>query len=70
MIGCHLCNKSICEISLLLNIPQSICCGIIIKRKQLGTTATQSLNGRLRKMTDRGQRMLKCAEVADCLQSQ
>ncbi|CAI9550106.1 unnamed protein product [Staurois parvus] len=21
MIGCHLCNKSICEISLLLNIP-------------------------------------------------
>ncbi|CAI9554920.1 unnamed protein product [Staurois parvus] len=22
VIGCHLCNKSICEISLLLNIPQ------------------------------------------------
>ncbi|CAI9610433.1 unnamed protein product [Staurois parvus] len=35
MIGCHLCNKSICEISLLLNIPQSTVSGIITKWKQL-----------------------------------
>ncbi|CAI9569301.1 unnamed protein product, partial [Staurois parvus] len=41
VIGCHLCNKSICEISLLLNIPRSIFSGIITKWKQLGTTATQ-----------------------------
>ncbi|CAI9599055.1 unnamed protein product [Staurois parvus] len=41
MIGCHLCNKSIREISLLLNIPRSTVCGIIRKWKQLGTTATQ-----------------------------
>ncbi|CAI9584542.1 unnamed protein product [Staurois parvus] len=40
MIGCHLCNKSICEI-LLLNIPQSTVSGIITKWKQLGTTANQ-----------------------------
>ncbi|CAI9532085.1 unnamed protein product [Staurois parvus] len=31
VIGCHLCNKSICEISLLLNIPQSTVSGIITK---------------------------------------
>ncbi|CAI9542931.1 unnamed protein product [Staurois parvus] len=31
LIGCHLCNKSICEMSLLLNIPQSTVCGIITK---------------------------------------
>ncbi|CAI9617129.1 unnamed protein product [Staurois parvus] len=31
MIGCHLCNKSIHEISLLLNIPQSTVRGIITK---------------------------------------
>ncbi|CAI9618236.1 unnamed protein product [Staurois parvus] len=37
-IGCHLCNESICEISLLLNIPQSTVSGIITKWKQLGTT--------------------------------
>ncbi|CAI9546450.1 unnamed protein product [Staurois parvus] len=41
VIGCHLCNKSICEISLLLNIPRSTVSGIIRKWKQLGTIATQ-----------------------------
>ncbi|CAI9608235.1 unnamed protein product [Staurois parvus] len=41
VIGGHLCNKAILEISLLLNIPQSTLSGIITKWKQLGTTATQ-----------------------------
>ncbi|CAI9548397.1 unnamed protein product, partial [Staurois parvus] len=40
VIGCHLCNKPIHEISLLLNIPRSTVSGIIIKWKQLGATAT------------------------------
>ncbi|CAI9609211.1 unnamed protein product [Staurois parvus] len=31
MIGCHPCNKSIHEISLLLNIPRSTVSGIITK---------------------------------------
>ncbi|CAI9564470.1 unnamed protein product, partial [Staurois parvus] len=59
VIGCHLCNKSIREISLLLNIPRSTVSGIITKWKQLGTTATQLQSDRPRKMTERGQRMLK-----------
>ncbi|CAI9614502.1 unnamed protein product [Staurois parvus] len=42
VIDCHLCNKSICEISLLLNIPHSTISSIITKCKQLGTTAAQS----------------------------
>ncbi|CAI9540404.1 unnamed protein product [Staurois parvus] len=45
----RLCNESICEISLLLNIPQSTVSGTITKWKQLGTTATQPRSGRLRK---------------------
>ncbi|CAI9583255.1 unnamed protein product [Staurois parvus] len=45
----RLCNKSIREISLLLNIPQSTVSGIITKWKQLGKTATQP-----RKMTEWG----------------
>ncbi|CAI9601834.1 unnamed protein product [Staurois parvus] len=40
MIGCHLCNRSIREISLLLNIQRSTVSGIITKWKQLGTTVT------------------------------
>ncbi|CAI9607827.1 unnamed protein product [Staurois parvus] len=69
VIGCHLCNKSIREISLLLNIPWSAVSGIKTQWKQLGTTATQPQSGRPRKMTERGQHMLKCTEVANCLQS-
>ncbi|CAI9604300.1 unnamed protein product [Staurois parvus] len=42
VIGCHLGNKSIREISLLLNIPWSAVIGVIIKWKQLGTTVTQT----------------------------
>ncbi|CAI9555722.1 unnamed protein product [Staurois parvus] len=47
VIGCHLCNKSIHEISLLL-IPQSTVSGIITKWKQLATTATQPPSERVR----------------------
>ncbi|CAI9582248.1 unnamed protein product [Staurois parvus] len=59
VIGCHLYNKSIREISLLLNIPRSTVSGIITKWKQLGTTATQPHSGRQCKMTEQGQHILK-----------
>ncbi|CAI9531991.1 unnamed protein product, partial [Staurois parvus] len=39
VIGCHLCNKSIRDISLLLNIPQSTVSGS--KVEATGTTSTQ-----------------------------
>ncbi|CAI9570668.1 unnamed protein product [Staurois parvus] len=63
LIGCHLCNKSIQEISLLLNIPQSTVSGIITKWKQLGTTPTQS-------QIEQGERMLKHTVLRSRLQSQ
>ncbi|CAI9617725.1 unnamed protein product [Staurois parvus] len=59
VIGCHLCNKSIRDISLLLNISWSTVSGIITKWKQLGTTATQLPRGTPRKVTERGQHILK-----------
>ncbi|CAI9541890.1 unnamed protein product [Staurois parvus] len=62
-IGERLCNKSIRDISWLLNIPHSPVSGIITKWKQLGTTATQPPSGRPRHMTGRGQCMLTvCSE--------
>ncbi|CAI9566470.1 unnamed protein product [Staurois parvus] len=45
-ISCHLCNKSIPEISLLLNIPWSTVSGIITNWKQQGTTSMQPQGGR------------------------
>ncbi|CAI9574959.1 unnamed protein product [Staurois parvus] len=55
VIGCHLCNKSLRDISWLPNIPRSTVSGIITKWKQLGTTVQPQSS----KMTERGQRMLK-----------
>ncbi|CAI9598387.1 unnamed protein product [Staurois parvus] len=52
----RLCNKSIHENSLPLNIPWST---VITKWKQLETTATQPQSGTALKMTERGQCMLK-----------
>ncbi|CAI9560003.1 unnamed protein product [Staurois parvus] len=54
VIGGHLGNKSIRDISWLLNIPRSTVSGIITKWKPLGTTATQPPSGRPRHMTGRG----------------
>ncbi|CAI9544945.1 unnamed protein product, partial [Staurois parvus] len=59
VIGGHLGNKSIHDISWLLNIPRLTVSGIITKWKQLGTTATHPPSGRPRHMIGRGQRMLK-----------
>lgn len=51
VIGCHLCNKSSCEIFSLLNIPQSTVHVIITKWKQLEKTLTQPQSGRPQKNT-------------------
>ncbi|CAI9546470.1 unnamed protein product, partial [Staurois parvus] len=59
-------NKSIHEISLLLNMPQSTISGIITKWKELGTTATWPQSGRPRKMIEQGQCMLKRTVRRSC----
>ncbi|CAI9565359.1 unnamed protein product [Staurois parvus] len=59
VIGCHLCNKFIHEISFLLNIPRLTLSGIITKWKQLGTTATQP-------QSERGEHMLKRTVFRSC----
>ncbi|CAI9594620.1 unnamed protein product, partial [Staurois parvus] len=65
----RLCNKSIRDISWLLNILRSTVSGIITKWKQLGTTAIQPQSGRPRKMTEWGQRMLKRTVRKSCQMS-
>ncbi|CAI9536570.1 unnamed protein product, partial [Staurois parvus] len=61
----RLCNKSIRDISLLLNIPWSTVSGIITKWKQLRTTI-QPQSGRPLKMTEWGQSMLKRTVHRSC----
>ncbi|CAI9568211.1 unnamed protein product [Staurois parvus] len=65
-IGERLCNKSIRDISWLLNIPRSTVSGVITKWKQLGTTAIEPRSGKPYKMTELGQRMLKHTVRRSC----
>ncbi|CAI9574187.1 unnamed protein product, partial [Staurois parvus] len=74
VIGCHLCNISIHEISLLLNIPWSTVSGVITRWKQLGTTVTQPRSGRPCKMTElkrtvRRSRQLSAESITKDLQT-
>ncbi|CAI9583604.1 unnamed protein product, partial [Staurois parvus] len=72
VIGCHLCNKSIQEISLLQNIPWSTVSGIITKWKQLGITATQPQSEQghcMLKRTVRRSRQLSAESTAKDLQT-
>ncbi len=41
VIGCCPCNKSVCEISSLLDVPRSIINGFIGKWRLFGTAATR-----------------------------
>ncbi|CAI9557435.1 unnamed protein product, partial [Staurois parvus] len=71
VIGCHLCNKSTREISLLLNIPQSTVSGIITRWKQLGTTTQpqSKWDQRMVKRTVRRSCQLSAETIAKDLQT-
>ena len=59
VIGCHLSNKSVREISALLELPQSTVSAVIVKWKRLGATTAQPQSSRLHKLTERDRRVLK-----------
>ncbi|CAI9536401.1 unnamed protein product [Staurois parvus] len=70
VIGCHLCNKYIREISSLLNIPQSSFNGIITKWKQLGTATQPRKPGQhMLKLTVRRSCQLSAESIAKDLQT-
>ena len=54
IIGCHLSNKSVYEVSTLLELPRSTVSIVIVKWKRLGATTAQPRSGRPHKLTERG----------------
>ena len=59
VIGCHLFNKSVHQISAQLELPQSTVSAVIGKSKHLGATIAQPRSGRPHKLTERDRRVLK-----------
>ena len=56
---CHLSNKSVCQISALLELPRSNVSAVIVRWKLLGATTAQQRSGRPHKLTERNRRVLK-----------
>ena len=59
VIGYHLCNKSVHQISALLELPWSTVSAVIVKWKRLGATIAQPQSGSPHKLTERDLRVLK-----------
>ncbi|XP_064876722.1 protein RCC2 homolog [Oncorhynchus nerka] len=59
VIGCHLSNKSVRQISALLELPRSTVSAVIVKWKRLGATTAQPRSGRPHKLTELDRRVLK-----------
>ena len=60
VIGCHLSNKSVRQISALLKLPQSTVSAVIVKWKRLRATTAQPWSGSPHKLTEPDRRVLKC----------
>jgi transposase len=59
VIGCHLSNKSVRQVSAQLELPRSTVSPVIVKWKHLGETTAQPRSGRPHKLTERDLRVLK-----------
>ena len=57
VIGCHLSNKSVCQMSVLLELPRSTVSAVIVKWKRLGATTAQLEVAR--QLTERDRQVLK-----------
>ena len=69
VIGCHLSNKSVHQISTLLELPRSTVSAVIVKWKRLGAPTAQPRSGRPHKLTEQGRRVLKCVAGKNRLSS-
>ena len=69
IIGCHLSNKSVHQISVLLDLPRSTVSAVIVKWKRRGATTAQPRSGRPHKLTEWDRRVLKHGERKNRLSS-
>ena len=59
VIGYHFSNKSVRQISALLDLPWATVSSVIVKWKRLGATKAPPQSGRPHKLTERDRRVLK-----------
>uniref|UniRef100_UPI0037E7D725 aminoacyl tRNA synthase complex-interacting multifunctional protein 1-like n=1 Tax=Semicossyphus pulcher TaxID=241346 RepID=UPI0037E7D725 len=69
IVGCHLCKKSVREISALLNLPRSTVSAVILKWKRGGITTALPRSGRPHKLKEEDRQVLEKVALENCLPS-
>ena len=69
VIGCHLYNESVCQISAPLELPRSTVSVVIVKWKCLWVTTAHPRSGRPHKLTERDHWVMKCVACKNHLSS-
>ncbi|XP_059198019.1 aminoacyl tRNA synthase complex-interacting multifunctional protein 1-like [Centropristis striata] len=69
VVGCHLCKKSVREISALLNLPRSTVSAVILKWKRGGITTALPRSGRPHKLKEEDRQVLERVALENCLPS-
>ncbi|CAJ1052455.1 aminoacyl tRNA synthase complex-interacting multifunctional protein 1-like [Xyrichtys novacula] len=69
IVGCHLCKKSVREISALLNLPRSTVSAVILKWKRGGITTALPRSGRPHKLREEDRQVLERVALENCLPS-
>ncbi|XP_047434590.1 aminoacyl tRNA synthase complex-interacting multifunctional protein 1-like [Mugil cephalus] len=69
VVGCHLCKKSVREISALLNLPRSTVSAVILKWKRGGITTALPRSGRPHKLKEEDRQVLERVALGKCLPS-
>ncbi|XP_070683688.1 aminoacyl tRNA synthase complex-interacting multifunctional protein 1-like isoform X2 [Pempheris klunzingeri] len=69
VVGCHMCKKSVREISALLNLPRSTVSAVILKWKRGGITTPLPRSGRPHKLKEEDRQVLEKVALENCLPS-
>ncbi|XP_040003263.1 aminoacyl tRNA synthase complex-interacting multifunctional protein 1-like [Xiphias gladius] len=69
VVGCHLCKKTVREISALLNLPRSTVSCVILKWKRGGITTALPRSGRPHKLKEEDRQVLERVALETCLSS-
>ena len=69
VVGCHMCKKSVREISALLNLPRSTVSAVILKWKRGGITTALPRSGRPHRLKEEDRQLLEKVALEGCLTS-
>lgn len=69
VVGCHMCKKSVREISSLLNMPRSTVSAVILRWKREGITTALPRSGRPHKLKEKDREVLEKVALESCLPS-